>query len=350
MAQSQQKTEKPTERRKREARRRGDNAKSQEIGVAITMLTVLATLRLVAPNVVDVVAGRTRAIFAGLSPQGFDAQLGSHALTMAAAALLPVLGLTVALGIAGGVLQVGFTLAPEAIKPKMSNLSLKRGLNRFKPSIMGWEFLRTGLKLGLLIALVWSPISVWIEHLGRPLGLADAVALAGDQVWTLVLRTTGLAVLIAGADYAMNKWRNSKQLKLTKQELKEEMKSSEGDPLVKGARRRRALELTRNRMIADVATADVVITNPTHLAVALAYDPSDPAPRVVAKGSNRIAAKIRREAYRNGVTVLENKPLARTLFRTVKIGQFVPGDLFEAVATILAVAYRRRARFVGSRA
>ena len=112
----------------------------------------------------------------------------------------------------------------------------------------------------------------------------------------------------------------------------------------------RALELTRNRMIADVATADVVITNPTHLAVALAYDPSDPAPRVVAKGSNRIAAKIRREAYRNGVTVLENKPLARTLFRTVKIGQFVPGDLFEAVATILAVAYRRRARFVGSRA
>lgn len=350
MAQSQQKTEKPTERRRRDARRRGENAKSQEIGVAITMLTVLATLRLVAPNVAGVLGDRTRAILNGLSPAGFDSQLGSHAFTMAAAALLPVLGLTLAFGIAGGVLQVGFTLAPEAIKPKMENLSLKKGLNRFKPSIMGWEFLRTSLKLGLLIVLMWTPISVWIDHLGRPLGLADAVTLAGDQVWTLVLRATALAVLIAGADYAMNKYRNSKQLKLTKQELKEEMKSTEGDPLVRGARRRRALELTRNRMIADVALADVVITNPTHLAVALSYNPTDPAPRVVAKGSNRLAAKIRREAYRNGITVLENKPLARTLFRRVKLGQFVPGNLFEAVATVLAVAYRRRSRFVGSRA
>ncbi len=114
--------------------------------------------------------------------------------------------------------------------------------------------------------------------------------------------------------------------------------------MVKSARRRRAMEMSRNRMIADVATADVVVTNPTHLAIALHYDAEEAAPRVVAKGANKLAAKIRKEAYRNGVLVLEDKPLARTLYRRVKVGHFVPTALFEAVATVLAVAYRRRAR------
>ncbi len=114
--------------------------------------------------------------------------------------------------------------------------------------------------------------------------------------------------------------------------------------MLKAARRRRAMEMSRNRMIAEVAVADVVVTNPTHLAIALRYDPTEAAPRVLAKGANKLAAKIRREAYRNGITVLEDKPLARTLYRRVKVGHFVPTTLFEAVATVLAVAYRRRGR------
>ena len=133
---------------------------------------------------------------------------------------------------------------------------------------------------------------------------------------------------------------------MSKQELKEEYKSSEGDPMVRSARRQRAREMSRNRMIFDVATADVVVTNPTRLAIALKYEDDEPAPRVVAKGANRLAAKIRTEARRNGVPVIEDKPLARALFRRIKIGHFIPGNLFEAVAAVLAVAYRRKARRV----
>jgi flagellar biosynthetic protein FlhB len=132
-------------------------------------------------------------------------------------------------------------------------------------------------------------------------------------------------------------------MKMSKQELKEEYKSSEGDPMVRSARRQRAREMSRNRMIFDVGIADVVVTNPTRLAIALKYEDDEPAPRVVAKGANKLAAKIRAEARRNGVPVIEDKPLARALFRRIKIGHFIPGNLFEAVAAVLAVAYRRKA-------
>src|SRR5690606_2260219 len=121
----------------------------------------------------------------------------------------------------------------------------------------------------------------------------------------------------------------------------EEAKQTEGDPLVKAQRRRRAQELSRNRMLREVAGADVVVTNPTHLAVALRYRDGEPAPRVVAKGADRLAAKIRKIAYRNGILVTEDKPLARALYRRCKVGAFIPGALYEAVAVVLAVAYRR---------
>lgn len=131
---------------------------------------------------------------------------------------------------------------------------------------------------------------------------------------------------------------------MSMQEVKQEHKDSEGDPLVKSQRRRRAVELSRNRMLRDVALADVVITNPTHFAVALRYADGEGAPRVVAKGADKLAAKIRGLAHRHGVLVTENKPLARALYRRCKVGHYVPAALYEAVAVVLAVAYRRRGR------
>jgi flagellar biosynthetic protein FlhB len=163
-------------------------------------------------------------------------------------------------------------------------------------------------------------------------------------VWAIVIRAAGLAIVIAGADYTVTRFRHNKEMKMTKQEMREEFKTSEGDPHVRAARRQRAREMSRNRMIFDVANADVVVTNPTRLAIALKYEPDEVAPRIVAKGANKIAAKIRAEARRNGVPLIENKPLARSLYRRVKVGGFVPANLFEAVAAVLAVAYRRRPR------
>jgi flagellar biosynthetic protein FlhB len=161
---------------------------------------------------------------------------------------------------------------------------------------------------------------------------------------TVITRALLLAVLIAGADYAYQKWRTDKQLKMSKDDVKREHKNTEGDPHIKGQRRRRQQEMSRNRMLGSVATADVVVTNPTHFAVALGYAPGDPAPRVLAKGTNRLALKIRREAHRNGVPVHEDRPTARALYRQVRIGGYVPASLFEAVAVVLAVAYRRTGR------
>jgi flagellar biosynthesis protein FlhB len=342
VSRSQDRTEKPTERRKREARREGRTARSSEVGAALSMLALLAALRIVGPAVSGTVADASRSLMAGAGRGLGGVDVGGKVMAMLLVGLVPFLGVTMILAIAGGIAQVGFTLAPMAAKPKLSHLSLKKGLKRFKPATMSWELVRTTLKLGLLVAVVWAPLGAWMSRLGAPLGLTDAIDFTGDQVWLIAVRATILALLIAAADYAVVRRRTSKELKLTKQELKEEYKHAEGDPMVRQARRRRALEMSRNRMISEVGLADVVVTNPTRLAVALRYLPGEPAPRVVAKGANKLAARIRGEAYRNGITVLEDKPLARALYRRVKVGRYVPAALFEAVATVLAVAYRRR--------
>ena len=344
MSRSQEKTEKPTERRKREARREGRVAKSQEVGAAVSMVTLIATIRFIGPGVADTIAAHTRGLFAAASTATISGEVTGQATSMIVAGLTPFLALSAVLALAGALGQVGFVIAPKAIQPKLSNLSLKKGLNKFKPAVFGWELVRTALKLGLLILLFWGPTTAWIDRLGAPLGLADALSFTGSQVWVLVLRAAALAIVIAGADYAMVRYRTTKEMRMSKQELKEEAKNTDGNPLLKQARRRRAMEMSRNRMIHDVSRAHVVVTNPTHFAVALRYDPVEGAPRVLAKGTNRVAAKIKAEAYRNGVTVLEDRPLARALYRRAKVGGFVPTALFEAVAAVLAVAYRRKGR------
>ncbi|MCP4309119.1 MAG: EscU/YscU/HrcU family type III secretion system export apparatus switch protein [bacterium] len=339
---SQDRTEKPTERKKREARREGRVPKSQEVGVALSMVFLVLAIRLIAPGAAMEIASRARAILSISGTGTIQPEVGIHALGMITLGLLPFLLTAAILGIAGGIGQVGFTVATKAAKPKLSNLSLKKGLNRFKPSVFVWELVRAVMKVGLLVLLIWGPLQAWMDRLGEPLGIIDAIAFTGDQVWQIVIRAAGLAVVVAGADYAVTRYRQGKELKMTKQETREEYKSSEGDPMVRSARRQRAREMSRNRMIFDVATADVVITNPTRLAIALKYDADELAPRIVAKGASKIAARIRAEARRNGVPLIENKPLARTLYRRAKIGGFVPANLFEAVAAVLAVAYRRR--------
>jgi flagellar biosynthetic protein FlhB len=308
------------------------------------MVLLVLAMRLIAPGAATAIAGRTRAILSIAGEGVIGPEVGANAMGMVVVGLLPFLLAATVLGLAGGVGQVGFTLAPKAAKPKLSNLSIKKGLNRFKPSVFIWELVRTGAKLGLLVLFIWGPLQAWIARLGEPLGIIDAMAFTGGQVWQIVLRAAALALAIAAADYAVNRYRHVKELKMSKQELKEEFKSSEGDPMVRSARRQRARDMSRNRMIFDVALADVVVTNPTRLAIALKYDDDEPAPRVVAKGASKLAARIRAEARRNGIPVIEDKPLARALYRRIRIGHYIPATLFEAVAAVLAVAYRRKAR------
>jgi flagellar biosynthetic protein FlhB len=255
----------------------------------------------------------------------------------------PFLAVAVVLGTVGAVSQVGFMLAPEALKPKLSKLSPKQGLERLKPATATWELARSSLKLGLFGAMAWGPVRDGITAIAGVRAIDRAITDVADIIWNVIVRAALLALIIGVADYAFNRWKSMKGMRMSKHEIKQEYKSSDGDPMVKGQRRRRAAEMSRNRLL-NVATADVVVTNPTHFAVAIAYNSSEPAPRVVAKGTDRHAKKIRRMAARHGVPTIENRPLARALYRRVKVGGFVPTTLFEATAVVLAEAYRRKGR------
>jgi flagellar biosynthetic protein FlhB len=338
-----QKTEKATSRRRQEARKKGQIPKSTEIGVAASLVTAQLVRRAVVAHSTEVVIEDARHLIgsAGSLPS-LETVAGVAAYSFVVAAG-PVLAVAVVAGVAAAVSQVGFVITPEAAKPKLSNLSPKRGLERLKPATALWELTRSVLKLGLFTALIWVPVKTAIFDLAGVRAIDRAINDVSTVAWNVLVRAALLAILIGVADYAFNRWKSAKGMRMSKDEIKREYKSNEGDPQVKGQRRRRAAEMSRNRLI-NVAAADVVVTNPTHFAVALAYDRTEPAPRVVAKGTDRQAKKIRRMAAKHGIPTVENRPLARALYRRVRVGGYVPTALFEATAVVLAEAYRRRGR------
>jgi flagellar biosynthetic protein FlhB len=179
--------------------------------------------------------------------------------------------------------------------------------------------------------------------------VSSLVDLCVSSTLTLLRYAAAAGLVMAFADYAVVRKRNNKHLKMTKQEVKDEMKGSEGDPHVKGHRRSKAMQMSRNRMMAEIATADVVVVNPTHVAVALRYDPARGAPRVVAKGADNVATKIRELAEKHRVPMVSDVPLARTLYASCDLDQEVPADLYKAVATVLAfiMTLKRRGSVTG---
>lgn len=337
------KTEKATPHRRRESRREGTVAKSQELGVAASLLAGVLCLRVFAGPAADTFREETQRLFTFRTVEELPlALVGESASRMAIAVIAPFAACAVAAALISGVAQVGFKPTPKAAMPKLKNLSLQRGIAAFKPAKASWELVRSMLKLGLLAVLVWSPMQEWARELSSTRGLEASLDRVTAQSWALLLRVIVLASLIGAADYAFNRWKTNKDMKMSKDEVKREHKQQEGDPLMKGQRRRRQSELSRNRMLRDLGSADVVVVNPTHIAVALRYGHGDAAPRVIARGADHLAAKIRREAYRIGIPVTQDVPLARALYRQCAVGQHVPAALYEAVAIVLAFAYRRR--------
>lgn len=335
-------TEKATPRRRQEARREGSIARSKEVGVAVSLLSGLLALQAIGPSAARAFRQETTLLVGtAASHQELPFEVLQGAVFRMTSTLPAFLGVLLFAGLAGAVSQVGFVFATKGAKPKLSHLHPKRGLERLKPLPATWELVRSTLKLGLLTLLLMGPVNQWLDTMAERKNLTSGLEHTQSQLMTILWRAVLLAIAIAAADYAWNRWRTAKQQRMTKQEVKREHREQEGDPYIKSARRQRAMQYSRNRMLSDVATADVVVTNPTHLAIALRYEPDSPAPKVIAKGADRLALKIRREAYRHGVLVQENKPLARELYRRCKVGHFVPAHLFEAVALLLAMAYRR---------
>ena len=342
MSRSQDRTEKPTERRKREARREGRVARSAEVGAALSMVALLVALRVVGPAVSGTVARAAGTLLGGAGRGLGGVDIGGQVLAMVLVGLLPFLGVTVALAIASGVAQVGFTLAPGAAKPKLSHLSLKKGLNRFKPGDHVVGARPDHAQARPPVAVVWSPDHAWIAGSARHSGSSTASGSRENRSGCSSLRATILALVIAAADYAVVRYRTTKEQKMTKQELKEEYKNSEGDPIVRQARRRRAMEMSRNRMITEVALGRC------------RRDQPDPLRRGVALRRWRAGtASHRQGSQQAGGQDQALRPIATAspCWRTSRshgrstagsnVGRYVPTALFEAVATVLAVAYRR---------
>lgn len=348
MASKSDKTEDPTARRKREARREGRVPRSREVPIAVSLLAIAVAGSSIIPNALAKTATIVRF---GLSTAGGPhetlefAPVGDMVL-QSTLAWAPLVGLVVAAGVAAHFAQGGGVMYPKTSRVSLKNLDPKRGLQALSPKKAGWEIVRAALKAAVVGAFVAVPLtSMWETTQGRSLQFGEGLHLIGEAAGALTFRVAVAAVLVAAVDYGVQQRRVRSEIRMTKQEVRDEYRSTEGDPNVRAARRRRAQEISRRRSFADIASADVVITNPTHFAVVLAYAPGSPAPRVVAKGMNAVAAKIRKEARRNGIPIVENKPLARALYRQVRVGGWVPEAHFGEVIAALVRAYTIRGRF-----
>jgi flagellar biosynthetic protein FlhB len=343
-----EKTEKPTPKRLDEARKKGNVARSQDLTGAIVMLTGLFTLLATGHSTV----GHVREVMMMSLGQMQDpsvvsvggiGQVLANTGKQVLLACAPVALACAAAGVAANILQIGKpNLSFEGLKPQPKKLNPAQGFkNIYGPNALV-EGGKSLLKVSVMAAIVAGALLPQLGSLGAMVGIGP-LELSGHLVELIssLAKRAGIAYLCIGVlDFAWQKHRTMKSLKMDKQEVKDEAKQQELPAEVKGAMRRRQLAAARARMMAAVPTADVVVTNPTHFAVALKYDGTAPAPEVVAKGQDLVALKIRGLATDHRVPVVENPPLARSLHASVEVGQQVPEELYEAVAQVLAYVYR----------
>jgi flagellar biosynthetic protein FlhB len=347
---SQERSEQPTSKKLRDAAERGQVARSKEVQDVVQLAAVLMTLTWLGSYMVQSLAAR---VSSGLSqvdgvahrtvmPSELTAIASGYLWTLALI-VGPVMATAVVAGLTAVSAQGGWNVSWKPLQPDLSRLSPMNGLKRLVPTKAGIDL---GRVVVVAIALAWVAYGVvqpFVETspLLSRVGIVDASAHAWTTVLTLVKRGLIVFATIAAADYLIKRYQLRKSLKMTKQEVKEEQKMLEGNPEIKGRVRRLQREMGRRRMLAGVPKATVVITNPTHFAVALEYKRDVmAAPRVVAKGADHVAQRIKDIAREHGIPTVENVTLARALYAHAEVDEVIPADLFEAVAEILAYLVR----------
>ena len=259
--------------------------------------------------------------------------------------LLPILLIAFGVAFVTDLVQVKWAPTTKPLKPKFSKLNPVKGIKKIFSKQALVELLKSVLKIALITYIVYSTLkdSIGLIFLIFDMPLMQAIGNIGNIVINLGIKISMFYIVIAGADFIYQKWKFNEDMKMTKQEVKDEFKNAEGDPQIKGKIRQKMREVSQRRMMQAVPQADVVITNPTHYAVALRYEPDKyDAPYVVAKGEDYLAQKIKEVARENHVEIVENKPLARMLYHNVDLGAQVPPELFQAVAEVLAMVYSMR--------
>ena len=340
----EEKTEAPTAKKKKESRKEGQVPRTQELGGWITLLALGLTL--------DMVVGRELRALMALMVQCFRA-LADADEEMALELLgqgfkhvlvaLVVLGTAVMLiGVLSAVAQGGFYVATKSVQPKLSKLNPVPGAKRMFGTQALWEGVKVVVKSTVVAYICYTAIRELLPLIGGLVPASATLGIAHDRIVRLLRVVAVAGLVMAAADYAFQRRKVGKQVRMTKHEVKQEHKQTEGDPLIKSAIRSRQLAAARSRMMSDVPLADVVLVNPTHIAVALRYDPEGGAPKVVAKGAGAIAQKIRDRAEEARVPLIRDVPLARALHSSCSVGQEIPIELFAAVAQVLAFVIGRR--------
>jgi len=342
------KTERATPRRREEARRRGQVARSQDVNGAVVLIAGLFALSLVGPKVVGGMESAMRDAFdriaapgEALSARGLEVIFMSSLQTVVLA-LAPIALVCSLAAVVSNLGQVGLKPSPEALKPQPRRIDPLQGAKNVFGPRMFFEGGKSIVKVAVVGVIVAMTLIPQMTELAATVGTSPGQlgSELAAMVFAVAQRAAIAYLLIGFVDYGYQKWQHEKQLRMSKQDVKDEFRSHELPAEVKSALRRRQMQQARARMMAAVPEADVVITNPTHFAVALKYDGSRPAPEVVAKGQDLIALQIRRIAAEHEVPVIENPPLARSLHRSVEVGQLIPEELFQAVAQVLAHVYR----------
>jgi flagellar biosynthetic protein FlhB len=346
------KTEDPSSRKLDKAHKEGQFAISREVNNFMTMAGILVIVAWIAPFIVDGLKGHLEHFLSDFDQMPMDQEsvrlLIAESMTDVVIYSGMALALLMVLGILATVLQIGFHVTWASLKIDFGKLSPIAGFKRmFKLDRQAVEMGTNIAKLvlvGIIVYIILAPVVRSFEHF-IGMDMIDLLKEVHDVAFRMVLAILMVVFVITAADLAYQRHTFFQKMKMTKQEVKDEYKQTEGDPLVKGKIRSLRIQRARQRMMAAVPKADVVVTNPTHFAVAMKYDPTGPrAPVVVAKGVDFVALNIRKVAEANGIPIVENPPLARVLYDTVEIDDEIRADQYKAVAEVITYVYRLKGR------
>lgn len=348
-----EKTEPATDKKLRDARDEGKVAKSKELTAAFDLIVLFLVLKVFMSFVGEKLLGFFSYIYNRMPDVLHETQKDMSSVTVRnfmndiilqfLLTCLPFFIFGVVVTILVSIVQVGWKVTTKPMAPKLDKFNPINGFKRIFSKDAIFELIKSVLKIGVILYMAYSSIKshqndIFILY---ELPLKRAVALVGDIIINTGLKISIVYLIVGIVDYIYNKHKFNEDMKMTKQEVKDEFKNTEGDPAIKGQQRKRMQEASQRRMMQDVPKADVVITNPTHFAVAIKYDAdTNQAPVVTAKGQDYVAMKIKEIARDNNIRIVENKPLARMLFHNVELGAEIPPELYQSVAEILAMIYK----------
>ena len=340
-----EKTEEPTAKKRADARKKGQVGRSQELNTAFVLLVGFFSLKFLWDSIYLSIASYTTYVFSNLN-QSVDTENIIHIfigiIVVLAKTAFPIMFAIMLIGLAINFFQVGLNFNTESIEFKLDKLNPINGFGRIFSKRSLVELAKSFFKILVIGFFLYRFIHEQLLAMPQFMffDLTTSLALVAEIIFQMAFIVIGVIMIMALMDYGYQKWQTTQDLKMTKQEVKDEMKQSEGDPQIKGKIRQKQRQMAMARMMKEVPKADVIVTNPTHYAIALSYQQGMSAPLVVAKGQDLVAQRIKEIAREARVPIIENKPLARAIYAAVQIGDAIPQELYQAVAEVLAYVYR----------